>query len=553
MTLTQTSTEYRDALFQRFSGRIQTNIDLARKLVSYQANKETPFYGWFKYREGFTSQLIHYLLNKVHPTPGILLDPFAGSGAALFGASSLGWTTCGIEVLPVGTYAIQAHISADNVDPQLFAATAEQLKSIDFASFYDHSYDFGYIAITRGAFPEDTAEELVGYIAYCNKYITDEHVRRLALFASFCILEDISYTRKDGQYLRWDARSNRSQGKIPFNKGEILSFSQAIHAKLDQMVYDLLYGRFFDSGRRADASAPQVIQGSCLEVLPTIGDKSIDAILTSPPYCNRYDYTRTYALELVYLGASHDDVTKLRQDMLSCTVENKVKREYIKKVYESLDRGIDFDRVEHVFRAQPALHEVLSILDGLRVIDELNNPNIVRMVRNYFYEMCFVVFEMSRVIAPGGHIIMVNDNVRYAGEEVPVDTILSSMAEAFGLIQIESGHSREEKETAASRWALMGDRNCESASMFGDGLQHDKPIGKIGELILFRKIRCIAKIAILKFVKNIPCHRSCDSSTHEEQFWPMGAMFFETIADSAESRTGGFPVFIGAGGINATF
>ena len=28
---------------------------------------------------------------------------------------------------------------------------------------------------------------------------------------------------------------------------------------------------------------------------------------------------------------------------------------------------------------------------------------------------------------------MVNDNVRYAGEEVPVDLILSDMAESFGL------------------------------------------------------------------------------------------------------------------------
>lgn len=29
---------------------------------------------------------------------------------------------------------------------------------------------------------------------------------------------------------------------------------------------------------------------------------------------------------------------------------------------------------------------------------------------------------------------MVNDNVRYAGEEVPVDLILSDVAESFGLV-----------------------------------------------------------------------------------------------------------------------
>ncbi len=45
-----------------------------------------------------------------------------------------------------------------------------------------------------------------------------------------------------------------------------------------------------------------------------------------------------------------------------------------------------------------------------------------------------ITAEVSRILTPGGHVIMVNDNVRYAGEEVPVDLILSNMAEAFGLV-----------------------------------------------------------------------------------------------------------------------
>lgn len=40
---------------------------------------------------------------------------------------------------------------------------------------------------------------------------------------------------------------------------------------------------------------------------------------------------------------------------------------------------------------------------------------------------------LSRLLRRGGIVAMVNDNVRYAGEEVPVDLILSAMAEAFGL------------------------------------------------------------------------------------------------------------------------
>ena len=444
MTIVLPATTDREQLLDRFRDRIQHNPDLARRLVSYQANKEIPFYRWFKYREGFTAQLVNYLLEKVHPLPGILLDPFAGSGAALFGAVSLGWSAKGIELLPVGIHAMYARFAANNIDPVVFVETTRKLCSMDFTSYYDETHQIHHIAITKGAFPQETEQELVGYISYCNKHINDDNIRQLALFAAFCILEDISYTRKDGQYLRWDARSGRSQGKKAFDKGKILTFKEAVQGKLEQMRSDLLNmpttrlssGQIklnFDNFQSSN-EIPDVVQGSCLEILPTIQKDSIDVILTSPPYCNRYDYTRTYALELVHLGETHKDVTGLRQEMLSCTVENKNKVERMRMFYTNLKRDCDFNRIEQVFRDQYALHEVLAILDELRDNNQLNNPHISRMVRNYFYEMCFVVYEMSRILAPNGHVIMVNDNVRYAGEEVPVDIILSSIAEAFGLV-----------------------------------------------------------------------------------------------------------------------
>ena len=52
----------------------------------------------------------------------------------------------------------------------------------------------------------------------------------------------------------------------------------------------------------------------------TLPENSYDAVVTSPPYCNRYDYTRTYALELALLGIGEEEISRLRQEMLSCTV-----------------------------------------------------------------------------------------------------------------------------------------------------------------------------------------------------------------------------------------
>ena len=166
--------------------------------------------------------------------------------------------------------------------------------------------------------------------------------------------------------------------------------------------------------------------------VPKLEDEFFDFIVTSPPYCNRYDYTRTYALELVYLGNNTDQVRNLRQAMLSCTVENKEKVDFLNQFYSSIGKQETFDRVIEVYNNSNAMTEVNSVLDELNKLEKLNNTNITRMVRNYFLEMCFVVYEMARITKSGGYCVMVNDNVRYGGEEIPVDLILSEFAENFG-------------------------------------------------------------------------------------------------------------------------
>ena len=54
------------------------------------------------------------------------------------------------------------------------------------------------------------------------------------------------------------------------------------------------------------------------------------------------------------------------------------------------------------------------------------------MVKNYFLEMAFIIYEMHRLLKKNSYSIMVNDNVRYGGQEIPVDLILSDFAISFG-------------------------------------------------------------------------------------------------------------------------
>ncbi|KUO60422.1 hypothetical protein APF79_04500 [bacterium BRH_c32] len=424
----------REKLFDQYKDIFETDYTLNRTLVSFQANKKEPFYRWFKYKEGFSKKLINYFIEKYHPSKGHILDPFAGSGATLFAAREKGWKTTGIEILPIGIYNVQARLSAEKVSLEEFKKEVNSF----WKSFYKTSNSnavIQHISITRGAFPEANENNLNHYLTCCKNVVNDS-IRILLEFAAFSVLEEISFTRKDGQYLRWDSRANRSYGNTEFNKGEIYDFIKIVKEKIEDIIVDLSPAQNFDLFAPKEInikiSDPEILKGSSLEVLPSMKSNTFDFVMTSPPYCNRYDYTRTYALELIFLNNNDDDVKKLRQTMLTCTVENKEKLNYLANIYSELNRASDFDFINSIYFSHPAMSEINDVLSKLNELGKLNNSNIPRMVKNYFYEMLFVIFELYRLLKKGGVVVMVNDNVRYGGEEIPVDLIMSDFAKIIG-------------------------------------------------------------------------------------------------------------------------
>jgi hypothetical protein len=385
----------------------------------------------------------------------------------------MGWNATGIEVLPVGFYAIEARARAERVDPDEFADEVRRAASASFGGKTSPDFAFQHIRITEGAFGADTEREMAGYLAYCERSIEDDNIKAVFRFACFCVLEEVSFTRKDGQYLRWDYRSPKKRSASHFDKGQVRSFRDAILGKLSRMAEDIRDARA-NNGRRKPAV--DIRRGSCLDILPEMPADSFDVVLTSPPYCNRYDYTRTYALELAFLEFDGEQVKALRQAMLSCTVENKEKTAAMARFYAGAGQTKRFALVERVFNDSEGIQEVLDALEHHRKAGNLNNTNVPRMVRNYFYEMCFVVSEMSRVLRPGGSVVMINDNVRYAGDEIPVDLLLSDFAEKSGL-------------TVKQIWTLPRGKGNSSQQMGSHGRQELRKCVYVWEKPRHRKQR----------------------------------------------------------------
>jgi DNA modification methylase len=411
-------------LEQHFHGKLIVEPLLTRSLVSFQANKTRPVYRWYKYKEAFSASLVEYLLQKYRISEGTILDPFAGSGTTLFAASEMGLDSVGIELLPIGQQIIATKKLLESEFTSDDFSVLQKWSKLRVWESSAEKVTLPELRITKGAYPAETKAAIEKYLAACEQ--ENRRVRAVLRFALLCVLEPISFTRKDGQYLRWDYRSGRKQGKKVFDKGPILNFGQAISAKIDEIMADLVPAQqpdLFSIDHKPHGSI-LLYPGSCLEVLLPISPRTYDAIITSPPYCNRYDYTRTYALELALLDTDEKGLARFRQEMVSCTVENRPK--------DLIAINPDWAAAIEAADQQDLLQAILQYLDDQKAQGVLNNNGIPRMVRGYFYEMACMIAECARVLKPNAPLIMVNDNVRYAGVSISVDLILSNIAEKLG-------------------------------------------------------------------------------------------------------------------------
>ncbi|MGI0480284.1 site-specific DNA-methyltransferase [Geminocystis sp. CENA526] len=437
------------SLFKHYQKQIFIDRNLSRKLVSFQGNKDLKYYRWYKYKEAFSASLVEYLFNQYNINADKFLDPFAGSGTALFACSDLGIIADGIELLPIGQKIIEANIIARKASKNYLINTLNKWLNDKKWNQEGGIKTFEIFPITENAYSIENEHKIKRYLYELDK--EKEEVRDILILALLSILESISYTRKDGQYLRWDYRSNRTKGSKIFDKGIILSFDMAITEKLKEIREDIM-----NSNQNNDllsllypnknSGKINLLKGSCLDILPTIKSNSYTGIITSPPYCNRYDYTRTYALELAILGVKQDELSQLRQQMLSCTVENKNK--------ELLSFNGEWKRAIEVCDKMPLLREILNYLEDKKNKGELNNNGIVRMIRGYFYEMCCVIQECYRILKEDSLMFMVNDNVRYAGISISLDLILSNIAENLGfkiakilVLPNKKGNSSQQMDT----------------------------------------------------------------------------------------------------------
>ena len=428
-------------LEEKYWGITEVTDKFNRQSVSYQLSKRDRLHRWLKYKEGFSAELVRILLGDFKVKAGDnVLDPFMGSGTTALVARMNGMNSYGYDILPMSKLSILTKSRVYDYDTHELDKLLGEVQ--DLVTPEDYNKKTPFISTTRDGYPEQTAKDLAYYAEYFGASDYSQNAKDLLTLCTLNTLENIGYSRKDGQYLRWDCRSpkviaaiedRKAKGRKPFagllDKGELPSLKTALLQELENVIEDI---KSIQAINHPDMAECFFVEGSALFELPRLKDGIINAVVSSPPYCNRYDYTRTYAMELAYLGIDDAGVRNLRQALLSCTVESKPKIEILRDYYTSIGREQDFNNILSTVRNNDVLNEILSALNQRDAAGEINNKGVISMVEGYFTELTFIFAELYRVCAKGAHVAFVNDNVRYAGEVIPVDFLTTALAEAVG-------------------------------------------------------------------------------------------------------------------------
>lgn len=382
----------------KYADRIREEPHLAR-WVSYVGNKDVPILRLYRFKEAFAFRFVEQFLDRFGLTSlDYVLDPFCGMGTTLLASYAHGIPSIGVDRLPVAVFIARTLPLFYVIEPGVLKDTFESLRTT--VSHAEPAAVAEDVAIMKVAFPTETLFRLRQW-----KRVIDSlegTLKDMFLLLFFAVLEPCSYTSKDGQFLRL------RRDKVTADPDEMLA------QKVEEAERDVQLARrmgWMIPSPTCHSCEPEVLLGDTRYLGDLTFARKPTAIITSPPYANRYDYTRTYSLEICFhFVRNFEELRALRHSLLRSHIEAKVAPD---------------EEPPH-----PAVGEVVTRLR--QKVRELNNPRIPDMLTGYFVDMRKAIHEWAKVLAPGARVCLVVDNVRFDGWMLPVDLVLSEMAEEMG-------------------------------------------------------------------------------------------------------------------------
>ncbi len=379
---------------------------------------------WYRFVLSFPPHLVRQYLEVFEVnSDSVVLDPFCGTGTTLVECKKQGITCVGLEVNPMPCYATEVKVSW-NVDPENLISHAQETARAAVRKLEREGISSEDAPLFLRSKPRKPSE-LRKLPAEVEKLILRNSISPLPLHKTLVLIE----TMKEFEHAELSRHEQLALAKALVFGISNLHFGPEVgvgRPRVDAPVVEtwLANVREMANDLRTvqSKSAAFVHQSDSRQLARVLDSCSVDAVITSPPYPNEKDYTRTTRLESVLLGfiKNKDDLRKVKRGLV---------RSNTRSVYKD-------DEDDLLIAGNADIERIASAIEARRI--ELGKTSgferlYARVTKLYFGGMAKHLGELRAILRPGASLAyVVGDQASYLRVMIRTGQLLADIADSLG-------------------------------------------------------------------------------------------------------------------------
>ena len=380
---------------------------------------------WYRFVLSYPPHLVRKYLEEFDISKKqCVLDPFCGTGTTVVECKKLGIPSIGVEANKMAFFASTVKVDW-NIRPSLFKQQAEKIAEQILGEFskeniVDDGSFFGPEDLVLPLHPRQLSDEQ-------QKLILKNSISPLPLHKTLLLLDCIEQYKRSRYY----SHVRLALAKAVVFTSSNLHFGPEVGvrspkhdapvvapwlAAVDEMIEDVkeLSGK---------PSAPvDLYWADARDINQYVSPNSVDAVITSPPYPNEKDYTRTTRLESVLLNFIQNkaDLRSMKRDLIRSNTRN---------VYKGDDDDGWIQNHKSINRIAEKIEKRRVELVKTSGFERL----YAKVTKLYFGGMAKHLAQLKDILRPGAHLAyVVGDQASYLRVMIRTGELLSEIAEALG-------------------------------------------------------------------------------------------------------------------------
>jgi len=419
-------TEFKYSQLKLIPDITQDGVSKPSQRKNGNANKldarDRAIHDWYRFVLSFPPHLVRDYISKFGlGSQDTLLDPFCGTGTTLVEAKLQKVKSVGVEANPFARFAASVKVNWD-INPDLLMEQANEI-----------AYSALNLLKLQGLDDNEPFSKVPSKLALrtlepeAEKLILTNSISPLPLHKTLILLDCMKPFESQSCY----PHALLALGNALVFKISNLRFGPEVGVRKPKLDAPVVSNWLIEvekiindlKGIQSNSYPESIVHfGDARQIDAYIEPQSIDAVITSPPYPNEKDYTRTTRLESVLLGfiKSKADLRALKSYLVRSNTRN---------VYKHDDD--DLWIADHA-----EIQQIASNIEKRRI--ELEKDSgferlYSRVAKLYFGGMARHLGELRKVLKPGAKLAyVVGDQASYLRVMIRTGKLLAEIAEELG-------------------------------------------------------------------------------------------------------------------------